>query len=255
MNEALTYIDDFFRGTPGPDEKKEFEKRLQEDPAFAEEVAFYVATINVLKEDAHADRRERFRNFRSVAPAEDVEEDIKVKPMRNSRRLSWMYAAAASMLILLTVGWWVFGNRETPQEMCDNYINKEFKELRGTTMGGTQDSLQLALDLYNSKGKPNEALQIFLDLDAKDSTVNSELKKNIGIVYLKLGDYDKALEYFKQLKDINGLRYNPGEFLQAITLLKRNQSGDAELAKKYLQHVDEVNLGGSDEAKKILDSY
>ena len=71
MNEALNYIDDFFRGNPGPMEKQKFEKRLKEDPAFAEEVAFYVATINVLKDDAKAERKERFRNFKSEDKAED----------------------------------------------------------------------------------------------------------------------------------------------------------------------------------------
>ena len=49
MNEVLSYIDNFFRGNPGPMQKQEFEKRLKEDPVFAEEVAFYVATINVLR--------------------------------------------------------------------------------------------------------------------------------------------------------------------------------------------------------------
>ena len=84
MNEALTYIDDFFRGNPGPMEKQEFEKRLKEDPAFAEEVAFYVATINVLKEDASADRRERYRNFKSEDRPQEADEDTNVRPMRNS---------------------------------------------------------------------------------------------------------------------------------------------------------------------------
>src|SRR4030095_2561515 len=165
MNEALTYIDDFFRGSPGPMEKQEFEKRLKEDPAFAEEVAFYVATINVLREDVKDERRERYRNIKSIAPVEDSEEETNGKPMRNSRRLSWMYAAAASVLILLTVGWFFFGNRSTPQEMCDRFVKEKFSEL-DVAMGGKEDSLQFAFGLFN-RGKLDSALDVFLDIERK----------------------------------------------------------------------------------------
>ncbi len=251
MNEALTYIDDFFRGNPGPMEKQAFEKRLKEDPAFAEEVAFYVATINVLKDDASSERRERYRNIKSTAPPEESEEYTNVKPMRNSRKLSWIYAAAASVLILLTVGWFMFGDRATPQEMCDRYIEEKFTVLPGKTMGGVLDSFQLAIKL-DEEHKSNEALQILLDVDSRNPNLNSDVTKNIGIVYLKLGQYDKALYYFKRLEQTEGLAINYGLFYQAITLLKRNQSGDSDLAKKLLDQVDKYNLGGSDDARKIL---
>lgn len=254
MNEVLSYIDNFFKGSPGPNEKQEFERRLKEDPAFAEEVAFYVATINVLRDDAKSERKERFRNFKSDETSEENTELTNVRPMRNSRRV-WLYSAAASVLVLFMTGYLLLGNKSTPAEMADRYIAKEFKELRGTTMGGSEDSLQTALNLYNNKEKPNEALQLFLDIDKRDSTANSEVKKNIGIIYLKLEQYDKALEYFKQLESIKGLHYNPGLFFQAITLLKRNQSGDSDLAKKMLMQISEFDLDGSDEARKLLDKF
>ena len=84
-----------------------------------------------------------------------------------------------------------------------------------------------------------------------DPSILPDLKKYIGIVYLRLGQYDKSLDYFQQLWSIKGLYVNPGLFYQAITLLKRNQVGDEDLAKKLLEQVDEYNLAGSDEARKM----
>ena len=270
MNEVISYIDEFFKGSPGPNEKKEFEKRLKEDPAFAEEVAFYVATINVLKEDAKSERRERFRNFKSDETSEEASESTNVRPMRNSRRLSWMYAAAASVLILLTVGWFVFGDRATPVEMADRYIKEKLTDVGGEEMGINQDRMQTGLSLFN-KGKLNEALPIFesierelenLDdssqvLKAKETEAEllPEAKKMIGLVYLRLGQYDKALDYFKQLENFKNLRVNPGKFYQAIALLKRNRAGDSDLAKNLLEQVDVYGLDGSDEARKILKTF
>ena len=129
MNNALSYIDDFFKGSPGPNEKKEFEKRLKEDPTFAEEVAFYVATINVLKDEAKSERKERFRNFKSDETSEEASEPINVRPMRNSRRV-WMYSAAASVLVLFMAGYLLLGNGSTPAEMADKYIKDSFNQLR-----------------------------------------------------------------------------------------------------------------------------
>ncbi len=250
MNEVLSYIDDFFKGNPGPMEKQEFEKRLKEDPAFAEEVAFYVATINVLRDDAKSERRERYRNFKSVERSDEVSEVTNVRTMRNSRR-TWMYAAA-SALVLLMAGYLFIGDKSTPQEMCNRYVETNFQSL-GVHMDASGDSIEIGRGLFKA-GKLDESLQIFLDVEKRNSDL-SELKKYIGIVYLRQGQYEKALEYFRQLEAIKGLQYNYGVFYQAITLLKRNQPGDSALARKLLDQVDELNLAGSDEARKWLKKF
>ena len=67
-------------------------------------------------------------------------------------------------------------------------------------------------------------------------TGNYLLKNYMGIVYLKLGNYDKALQYFKQFEN-DTLYANPSQFNQALTLLKRNLPGDKQKAKELLQHV------------------
>jgi len=50
MTDSLEYIDNYFQGKSLPEEKKLFEQRIAEDPAFAEEVAFYLSAQQIGKE-------------------------------------------------------------------------------------------------------------------------------------------------------------------------------------------------------------
>ena len=77
-------------------------------------------------------------------------------------------------------------------------------------------------------------------------------KKYAGIVSLQLKDYDKAIYYFTSLENQAGLYSNPGKFYHAVTLLKRNKTGDEDEAKELLKQVTEKSLEGSDDAAKWL---
>ena len=59
----------------------------------------------------------------------------------------------------------------------------------------------------------------------------------------------KALEYFQELARYV-LYTNPGLFYQALTLLKRNQPGDKEQAKQFLQQVIDRHLDGDETARE-----
>ena len=108
---------------------------------------------------------------------------------------------------------------------------------------GEKDSMQEGLRLYND-GQYNSALQQFESMIQRD-TANYLLKNYIGIVYLKLGNYEKALQYFKQFEN-DTLYSNPSVFNQALTLLKRNLPGDKEKARELLQQVRDNDLEGEE---------
>jgi tetratricopeptide (TPR) repeat protein len=83
---------------------------------------------------------------------------------------------------------------------------------------------------------------------------NDVALKNLGLTYLRLGNYDKALTYFRQLEKY-ALYSNPAIFYQALTLMKRNQPGDKEKAKELLQRVRDNDLEGKEFAEKWLDKW
>ena len=238
--ENLEFIENYFKGINDGEQKIEFEKKIMEDASFAEEVAFYISTNGLLKQQADEEKKQRFR---------EIYEQQKVIPISQPLRKLWKYMAAASLIIaVILVTWFLWGNKKSPQQLADAYVQQNFQRLPVTM--GTHDSLQTGLDLFNSK-KLTEALTLFERL-IKNNPSNSDAKKYAGIVSLRLNDYDKALQYFTMLEADTGLYSNPSKFYKAITLLRRNKAGDKDAARLLLLQVRDKNLEGKNEATEWL---
>lgn len=242
MTTQLIFIDDYFTGSLSREEKLIFEGKLQSDPAFAEEVAFYLSSMAVSRDDADQEKKQRFSELYLIS-----KEDTKVPVMK----FRWLRPAlsAAAVLLVVLLAWTLFLRPPSATRMADRYIQEKFTTL-GVQMGTSDDQLQKATSLYN-EGKYNEALQILENL-LKEKSTDVEVIKLTGIVTLKLENYDKALGYFKWLADLPGLYDNPGAFYQALTLMKRNLPGDKQKAKILLQEVVDKNLSGREEAEEWL---
>jgi tetratricopeptide (TPR) repeat protein len=246
MQNSMEYIDRYFQATPPPEEVKEFEKRIANEPDFAKEVAFYLSAKQAAKGQLAEEKKSRFREiYFSSTPSSFMQ---KQKPVRKL----WPYAAAAAVVTGLIICWALFIKQTSPQQLANNYIAQNFETL-GVTMGNTEDEIQKGLHFYN-EGKIKEALEQFEKLINLDNS-NFAAKKYAGIAALRLQHFDKALHYFKLLKDQPGLYANPGTFLQATTLLKRNLPGDKQTAKALLQEVVQNDLEGRETAAQWLKKW
>lgn len=238
--ENLEYIDDFFRKQLPADQKAKFERRILDDPAFAEEVAFYVSAKQIARDEVIKEKKKRFRDL--------YENTVPVRRMSPLRRLA-PFAVAASVLAGVLLIWFMYANNASPHQLADAYIRKEFATL-GVTMDASPDSMQQALISYNQQ-------QYDLALHQFESILQSAPKdftaiKYAGIVSLRTEQYDKALTYFNRLGNEPGLFANPGKFYAALTYLKRDKKGDRELAKQLLNEVVRLDLEGKDVAAQWL---
>jgi tetratricopeptide (TPR) repeat protein len=242
----LDYIDSYFKGILPQAETARFEQRITGEAPFAEQVAFYCLTMQAAKEQIAPAKKERFRElYRQHDPA-------LYQPRPALVRKLMPYAAAAAVLAALVLGWFLLMKPASPQQMANAYTQKEFAQL-GIKMDSRQDSLQTGLRWYN-EGKLNEALAQFESMLARDSN-NTDIKTDAGIVSLRLGNYDKALNYFGALERYPGLHINPGKFYYALTLMKRSMPGDQQKAKTLLQQVVQENLGGKETAQQWLSNW
>jgi len=243
MENYSDYIEAYFSGALGDDQRKEFEKRIEMNKDFAAEVAFYLSAKQILKEEAIREKKEWFRQLADQNP------DLEKQPA--PIRKMWIYrlAAAAAFVGIIFLAWNLFVQQpSSPGQMAVAYINSHFDTLP-VTMGTQEDHLQNGLRLYN-EGQLNPAGQQFETIIQSD-TSNYLAKKYAGIVYLRLGNYDKALTYFQQLEKYS-LFSNPAIFYQALTLLKRNQAGDKQQAQKLLKQVVDNDLEGKETAQQWL---
>jgi tetratricopeptide (TPR) repeat protein len=116
-------------------------------------------------------------------------------------------------------------------------------------MDGSKDSMQLGMSAFNKKDYQT-ALQIFQDVYNRNPE-NSDAIRYVGQTHLLSGNYDSAITAFDELSLKTGFS-NPGLFLKAVTLMKRNQGDDKRVAKGVLQKIADESLDGSKEAKRWL---
>jgi tetratricopeptide (TPR) repeat protein len=233
-------IDTYFQGKLSADDKKAFEERLDTDPAFADDVAFYLASKATLQEQNLRKRHAEWLPNRERSK----------KVMLYSR----MSIGIAASLVLLMFGWLLLKKPElTPEQMAGAYIEEHFDKLLGVSMSDNPTDFEKAKQLAQ-EGKHTEALKIFDDLIKNDST-DFLSKKMAGVVCVKAGNYDKAIKYFDALGKQQGLQSNAGYFYEALALLKTGQPNNKQQAKNLLNIVIMNNLEGKAEAEKMLEYW
>lgn len=241
MSETLVHIDNYFGGTLTTAERLAFEKRCEEDEAFAEEVAFYIASRDAIKKEAHLERKKEFEElYRQHTPASRPEGIVR-------KLVPYISAAAACLLVFFA--WMLFMKPADPRKLASAYIDNNLSTL-SITMSAAKDSVQIGIANYNDKHYA-EAEKIFKSLKA-DNEVAPDAIKYLGILYLQTGRYDEAIAQFDTLAKYGTLFANPALFYKAVVLMKRSASGDREAAKDLLEEVVKKDLSGSKEAREWL---
>ena len=247
MNTDLEVIENYLTGQLPPDERVRFEATLRTDPAVADALAFYLLTKQVARDQAREQRRAELDALRyQNAPT----------------RLLWSapmrWAAAASVVVLLGLGWVFFRPTDSAvmaSRLTDQYISAHFEQLPTMMEGGssgsaTVDSIKTGVDLFN-KGQLNQANALFQNMLMRQPDNDSALQY-AGITALRQENYDRAIILFHRLSQNTDLVGNPGLFYESLAHLKRGQPLDKEQAKKLLGQVIKENLVGQAEAEALL---
>jgi len=244
----LDFIESYFTNELDANQAREFENRIVSDPAFAEEVAFYLSAFKISGEHSQSEKKEQFRELYQKFTTEGTLPQRKFSGLSPVRKLVYFIAAAAAVAGII-FGIYTITKPVSPQQLANEYINEHLQTL-GVQMSGHSDSLQSGLNLYN-EGKSSDALAQFEKIIQSDTT-NFTAKRYAGLAALKLKDYDKALGWFEALETYRTLYANPALLYQALTLMERNQPGDGKKAKQLLQHVVQYNLDGKETAQEWL---
>lgn len=235
----LDILDDYFRGHLSGPEKARFEQQVVTDPDLAKAVAFYVQARQTARQQAQTSRKAEWATLR--------EQNTVSKPLWLP--MAWVAAAC----VLLVLGFFLFRPTPmTPSAVADRYIQGNLTTLP-VTMDSQPDTLKLARQAYND-GQFAKAETLLTILQRKDAD-NTDALKVAGLISLRLGNYDKAIEQFHRLSQRTDLRANPGFFYEAIARMKRNQTDDAATARQLLQTVVDQNMEGKKAAKALIDEF
>ncbi|MFY7912999.1 MAG: tetratricopeptide repeat protein [Emticicia sp.] len=226
-NEFLN-IDSYFQGKLSAQEKEAFENNLANDPSLAEDVVFY-AHVKCIQRDQIL--KERHAEWTTQSGNKVVGINFK------------LISAGIAAILLMIIGVWHFTGSDI-QQRTNAYIENDLDQLTNT-MGATDDSLKLGKDLYNQK-KYTEARVVF------DKLINKspEAIEFAGLSAIKMNDDEEAIKYFKKIEQNTELINNKGKFYLALVKIKQ---GKIEEGERLLNEVIDQNLGGKNDAKKILE--
>jgi tetratricopeptide (TPR) repeat protein len=257
MNNDLETIENYLSGQLSDEARAQFETTLRTDPAVADALAFYVLARHTAKVDALGQRRDELDALYKRPRTAQETNHVPV-PLPTSDRRLWSapmrWVAAASVLLLLGLGWYFFRISNAPDaaQLADAYVTRTYDQLSTTMGSGAADKLTQGIGLYNER-KFAEAESTFKAL-LTEQPDNDRTLKFAGLVALRQKKYDSAIDRFHQLSQRTDLVSNPGTFLEAIALLQRNRPMDKGQAKKLLEEVINKNLDGKNEATGLLEA-
>ena len=236
MSEKLEHIDDFFKGELDAGQLASFQKRVEEDPDFADELAFYLSSVHTIRQDIAKERKDHFRTLYNNQN----------KPA--TIRL-WTYMSAAAAILLIFIGVYYFLPNRPPDVIAQSYIDKHLSTL-SVMMNNEEDSVQGGVRLYN-ENKLSEAAQAFEQILQKNPR-EYKVMEYAGIVSLRLENYDNAIKHFDELSKATQLYANSGNFYKSLTLMKRNRPGDAQQAKALLTRIVNEHAANEQAARELL---
>jgi tetratricopeptide (TPR) repeat protein len=224
-------IDNYFEGRLSATEHEAFERKLAQDKALADEVAFYLSTKAALKE---ANLQKRHAEWTRERPVQSL-------------RWQWASGIAAAIGLLIVAWYFITPSNLTLQEYAEVYIEENLMRLN-THMDTSNDSLHTAIDYYNHQ-KYQEALPVFNRLAAGNPSAKAYEYE--GLTQMQLQNYDAAIAIFEQMAADTELLENRGKFYAALAYLKK---GDIDTAQRLLKEVIAQDLGGKAQAEQWLNT-
>jgi len=218
----IELIEKYFEGKLDKDALSNFEKELETNAAFANEVELYKKAVRGLQDEGLRSQLKEYHN--ELFSTDD-----------KGKKANWrFYLSIAASLVLLITSIYVFTNRATSYENLFTAYFEPYHNLV-TTRSNTTTHFEKALESY-SQGNFEKAIQAFDKISEKKQVYNDVLFYK-GISYLALDMPTEAILLFKQLK--NNKQYNEQlAWYLALSYLKLN---DAENARKLLVQIGTKN--------------
>ena len=237
-------IERFVNGELSEAEKIAFDKRCQEDPAFARQLGIFLAIREAAKEP----------------PTDEIEDFVKdlEKKRTLSRNVQWVVWIGIGLLVAWGI-YYFFSTRNTtpPQEKINNQIFAEnFEKPRDTLVLDKNQLTQRVASTLTDDGKKRLKVAIEKFYEENYDDARDELKSitedygdvfmanfYLGASYIYLEEYEAALQEFRNVRDGLPLEDNldihdQTTWYQALAYIKLNRTEEAIQALNELIEND-----------------
>ncbi len=206
-------IEKYVEGSLKGEELESFEKRMKEDSSIANEVQLY----KELKEGLGDPTFNKLEQVTSKLGNDYFKSDTPSKNKNKSLHLNRRAWIAAAVLIGLVAGLWYFFNPNTisGEQLYTQYAKHDFSftQLNNPTLLN-QIEASLKAEKFNAS---LDLIEDYLNQYPNDPDIL--IAK--GVCLLEIGkEYDKALDIFASIKEVNPIYTNEGLWYEALTYLK-----------------------------------
>lgn len=241
MNEEL-YIgfENYLNNEMLPEEKLDFEQRLQNDPEFREHFHLYAETTRFL-DTAFSPEAAAFKENLKTISREHFGGSLKKEPKVISFR-PWQYAVAASITILF--GTWFLMQSNDPEYNDFNQHEKAYFTERGSENKNLKD----AQDFFNSQ-EYQKAVASFEKVAVLDTP---ELQYFYAISLIETNDFSKAAVFLNTIRQGNSIYKDKATWYLALSELKQHKTQECQSLLKQIP-PDAEDFDKAQELLKDLD--
>lgn len=227
----------YFEGTLTEEEKVLLSEKLQTDPDFKAEFEFQ-------KNVKAAIKLEERKNLKAKLNA--LENNRKPQKTKGSP-VRWI-SIAASFLVFVSVGYWLFMSQNSNDSLYKNYYetfpNVEAPVVRGSV---SDDIKSKAFYAYDSK-QYEEALRLFSEIYEKDKDDYALFYK--GLALMELEQFPEAVKVFEGYQTKPNSAFNSYvKWYLALSYLKTNET---EKSKSLVNELIKSENPFQSQAKELL---
>jgi len=218
---TLTLFDSYYKDMLPAQERTEFEKRLETDSELKKEFDNY----SVLVDGISMYERERIKN---ILKSSSTAADGRAKHIEQHSRISMRriyYAAAATLLLLMIPGYFVYQNMTFNKRMYNEFYVKDSGV--PVVMGSTNNSAFNSAMIEYKDANYKTALALFNQLRTNDN-YNDTLNFYSGLCYLETDNPEKAADLFKKVTESeSNYFYYPANYYLGLTYVRLDQISNA----------------------------
>jgi tetratricopeptide (TPR) repeat protein len=251
-------IDNFLFEKLTDNEQIEFDKLLEEDAEFKEEVNLMRHVVTGLEKRGECAALKEIQTLTSKKEFEKILLKAKRAHRKKSRRVLFSLitiGVAAAMLIFIYIG---MQPAYSTDSLCKEYYETTLYENIPVRDGGLLSNEQLSLkaeatELYK-EGQYAQALELYnqlkVEIDSKD--IPEDILFYSAICLIEGGRYDDAIERLKRLYD-EGVYFSDkaGWNLALCYLIKRDREDAKHILTKLIEEKTEYEIKGNELLSKI----
>ncbi len=228
-------IERYLSNDLSPEELSSFNKRLESDKSFAQDVENQRLTHKASDIYSQLKTKEKVRESLN-----------KVLESEKSKRRRLLSIAATIAILIITGFGFIVSTNYSNQSLAD--ANFDLYPDRITTMGNaTDEQLAAGMKAYNEK-EFEKVIELFSELPAT-LPESDFIKLYTAIAFMEINQIDSAKNIFQQLIDSKSTQADVAQWYLALAYLK---SSDSENAKLLLQQIVIQKGFQSKKAAKIL---